>query len=419
MQTSLSKPIPYIIHQHAEESAILHNIRLHQVVAPHFKLHHLRRIDDRIAAHLDGLAVAGDYGLRVCKEALEIAGIGEAFTATVRAIEENDEIYLDKLFALGETVPKVQSGITSAFSWVSAQFLKGIGAKLLTSTDPLKLRAGIDACVSHCIDPGKVLASLISQSDTVLRARALCAAAEMGRRDLRSQCEQYLSDKDFTCRFSAAWSAVLLGNRTNAMHVLKQYAGSLNPLQQPALQLVLKVIAMTEAHDLLKKLAVDVANMKSLIIGTGIAGDPFYIPWLIKQMDDPKHTRLAGEAFSFITGLDLAYFDLERDAPGGADAGPDDDPENENVKMDEDDNLPWPDPAKIQTWWDSNRINFINGERYFMGKLVSREHCMLVLKEGFQRQRIAAAQYLSMLDPETLLFPTEAPAWRQQRWLNT
>lgn len=79
----MQKSIPHIIRQHAEESAILYNIRLHQVAAPHVKLHHLRRIDDRIAAHLDGLAVAGDYGLKVCEEALEDAGAGEVFTASV------------------------------------------------------------------------------------------------------------------------------------------------------------------------------------------------------------------------------------------------------------------------------------------------------------------------------------------------
>ncbi len=417
MLVNSSKPIPHIIQQHAEESAILHNIRLRQVSAPHVKLHHLRRIDDRIAAHLDGLAVAGEYGLKVCEEALENAGVGEIFTATVRAIEENDENRLDKLFALGSAVLKVQFGLTSAFSWVSAQFLKGIGAKLLISTNPLKQRAGIDACVTHRVDPGMVLTSLVHHNDTVLRARALRAAGEMGRHDLRSQCEQYLSDKDITCRFWAAWSALLSGNRTNAMDVLEQYACSINLFQQSALQLILKVLPMVDSHELLKKLTVDTANVRSLIFGAGITGDPVYVPWLIKQMDNPKLARLAGESFSYITGLDLSYLDLERDAPEEVELGPNDDPENNNVQMDEDDNLPWPDPIKIQMWWNTYSVNFTKGKRYFMGKPVSREHCMQVLKEGFQRQRIAAAQYLCLFDPGVSVFPTAAPAWRQKRML--
>lgn len=40
-----------------------------------------------------------------------------------------------------------------------------------------------------------------------------------------------------------------------------------------------------------------------------------------------------------------------------------------------------------------------------------------LLREGFQRQRIAAAEYLCLLQPGTPLFYTSAPAWRQKRWL--
>ena len=418
MLANTLKPLPQIVQQHAEESAILHNIRSIQAVAPHVKLHHLRRIDDRIAAHLDGLAVAGEYGSRVCEAALESVGAGEVFAAAIRAIEEKDEQWLVKLFALATAIPEVQPGLISAFGWISAQHLQGIGVSLLASPDSLKQQVGITACALHRVDPGMVLTSLINHQQPQLRARALRAAGELGRRDLRFACEQSLTDKDVTCRFWAAWSAILLGNRTSAVEVLKIYSLTTNSFQELALQQVLKVLALTDIHVSLKTLAQNASHTRCLIQGTGISGDPYYIPWLIKQMDEPKFSRLAGESFSFVTGLDLAYLDLERDAPEEIKLGPDDDPENNNVQMDEDDNLPWPDPAKIQTWWDANRINFINGERYFMGKLISREHCMQILKEGFQRQRIAAAQYLCLLEPGTQLFPTSVPAWRQQRWLS-
>ena len=417
MQTSFSNPIPHIIQQHAEESAILHNIRLRQVSAPHVKLHHLRRIDDRIAAHIDGLTVAGEYGSKVCEAALESVGIGEVFTAAIRAIEEKDEQWLDKLFALAAAVPEVQPGLISAFGWISAQHLQGIGASLLASSDPFRQQVGIAACVSHRVDAGVVLTSLINHQQPQLRARALRAAGELGRRDLRSACEQSLTDKDVTCRFWAAWSAVLLGNRTSAVEVLKAYSLTINSFQEYALQLVLKVLAITDIHTLLKTLAQNASNMRCLIQGAGISGDPYYVPWLIKQMDEPKFSRLAGESFSFITGLDLAYLDLEQDAPEGIELGPDEDPENNNVQMDEDDNLPWPDPTKIQAWWDANKSSFTNGERYFMGKLISREHCIQILKEGFQRQRTVAALYLCLINSGIQLFPTAAPAWRQKRML--
>jgi hypothetical protein len=52
-----------------------------------------------------------------------------------------------------------------------------------------------------------------------------------------------------------------------------------------------------------------------------------------------------------------------------------------------------------------------------MGATPSRDHCLRVRKEAGQRQRRAASEYLCLLHPGTVLFPTCAPAWRQQRWL--
>jgi uncharacterized protein (TIGR02270 family) len=85
--------------------------------------------------------------------------------------------------------------------------------------------------------------------------------------------------------------------------------------------------------------------------------------------------------------------------------------------MDPDEGLPWPDVAKVERWWAANSGRFALGTRYFMGAPVTREHCIGVLKNGYQRQRILAAHYLCLLDPGTPLFNTSAPAWRQQRLL--
>jgi uncharacterized protein (TIGR02270 family) len=362
------------------------------------------------------LAVAGKYGSGVCEAALESPGVGEVFAATVRAIEEKDQPRLDKLFALVNAVPEAQPGLISAFGWVSAPYLQGTGASLLASMELFRRQVGIAACVMHRVDPGAVLTQSLAHTEPQLRARALRAAGELGRRDLLAACGDALQDEDGACRFWGAWSAVLLGNRDKALEAMRAFLLLPNTYRQFAL-LMLKPVAPPQANELLKVLARDPANMRLLVQGAGIAGDPYYIPWLIKQMEDLKLARLAGESFSFITGLDLAYLDLERNAPEGVEFGPNDNPEDENVTMDEDDNLPWPDPIKIQAWWENNKSRFTNGVRYFMGAPVTREQCLHVLKEGYQRQRIAAALYLCLLEPGTKLFPTSAPAWRQQRWL--
>lgn len=418
MQAISRRPIAVVVQQHAEESAILRNTRSVLAVAPHVKLHHLRRLDDRIAAHLDGLAVADEFGWGLCEAALERPGAGEVFAAAVRAIEDKNSAGLEKLLALAETVPESRRGLVSAFGWVPAESLKDTIKNLLASSNAFQCQVGLAACAMHQVDPGTALDATIADTDPMLRARGLRVAGEIGRRDLLAACISALVDDDAACRFWAARSVALVGDQGKAIDVLKNLALYPGPFRMLALQLLLKFIGVPQANELLKTLARDPANIRLLIQGAGIVGDPYYVPWLIKQMADLKLTRLAGESFSFITGLDLAYLDLERKPPEDFESGPNDDPEDDNVEMDEDESLPWPDPVKIQAWWDANKTRFTPGVRYFMGEPVTREHCIHVLKEGYQRQRIAAALYLCLLEPGTKLIPTKAPAWRQKRWLS-
>ena len=417
MQSIARSPIPVVVSQHVEDAAALRSTRTHLVSAPHVKLLHLGRLDERLAAHLDGVSVAGDFGARLAAAALESPGTGQVFVATVGTIQSGQADGLDKLFSLIEAVPDARKGFTSAFGWVSKDTLKGTASALLNAAAPFRKLVGITACALHRVDPGAALNPAISSSDALVRARSLRCAGEVGRRDQLPACVEHLKDEDAVSAFWAAWSSTLLGDRSKSIGVLRGLTITPSSCRERAVQLALKLLALPEAHELLKSFSKDPANQRVLLQGAGIAGDPHYVPWLIKQMEDLKLTRLAGESFSFITGLDLAYLDLERKPPEGTELGPTDNPEDEDVAMDADDSLPWPDPVKIQKWWDANKHRFQPGVRYFMGEPVNIENCKRVLREGFQRQRIAAALYLSLLQPGTPLFPTSAPAWRQQRWL--
>ncbi len=417
MLAASHQPIGVVLHQHTEEAAILRHTRSVLLRAPHVKLHHLARIDDRIAAHLDGLAVAGEFGASLCDAAMETPGTGEVFASAVGAITRKDRARLDKLFALAEVEAQAKRGLISAFGWVSSYDLKGTVAELLASPEPIRRELGIAACVMHWVDPGAMIAKAIEDPDAALRVRALRAAGELGRRDLVPACLAWLEDEDQKARFWAAASSLLLGNRDWALATLGSLAMQPGHLQAQALGLWLKAVDLPSGHRVLQSLAWDQAQQRLLIWGAGVCGLSRYAPWLIGLMADDKTARLAGEAFSTITGLDLAWLDLECKPPEDFEPGPSDNPEDPDVDMDPDDSLPWPDQAKIKAWWDANGQRFQPDLRYFCGQPVGMEHCRQVLRDGFQRQRIAAALYLSLLQPGTVLFPTRAPAWRQARLL--
>ena len=412
--------VPVVAMQHVEEAAYLRRVRSVLVRGPRVRLLHLGRLDERIAAHLDGIRVAGAYGIGLAHQALERPGAGEVFVATVRAIEDHDTERLDKLVAIAEALPSSVAGLLSAFGWTSVAGLQGIAKPLLESMRPWRREVVLATCGMHAVDPGVVLARALHDDIASLRARALLVAGRCGRRDLVDACLGAIADEDERCAFEAARSALLLGDRTESLMSLEALAlgkGGVAPPNLAALQVVLKVVSPKRARAMLASLANDPAQIRILIRGIAVAGDPHYVPWLIAQMEDLKLTRLAGEAFSFITGLDLAYLDLDRKPPDGIEFGPNDDPDDENVAMDEDESLPWPDPAKLHAWWMKNGSRFTPGRRYFMGDEPTPQKCLDVLKTGFQRQRIAAAEHRTLLTLGTPLFNVAAPSWRQQRLL--
>ncbi len=410
--------MPVVVQQHAEDAAMLHNTRFFLEAAPHVTLPQLRRHDDRLAAHLDGLAVAGEYGSKLAMAALDRPGRGEAFTATVRAIEDRDVLGLDRLLAIAEAVPECLAGVISAFGWVDAVSLRDITKSLLDSPSALRRQVGLAACEMHQADPGPaVVEAALRDGDAALRARALRFIARLGQVDKLSACMNALADEDPRCAFDAARGAALLGDRGASVAALYAIATVPGPWRNGALAVLLKLQKPADTHTTLKSLAQDPECLRLLIQGIGVAGDPHFMPWVFQQMQDLKLARLAGESFSLVTGLDLAYLDLEFKPPEGVDFGPNDDPDDDNVAMDEDESLPWPDVGKVTAWWRANGSRFASGTRYFMGEPPLNAHCLDVLKNGFQRQRMAAATYLCLLKPGAPLFNTAAPTWRQQQLL--
>lgn len=413
----MGAPVLAVVQQHAEDAVVLRNTRTHLVRAAHVKLVQLARLDERLAGHLDGLAVAGEHGARIATELLEAAGPAKVFVAAVCAIEARDPVGLERLFALVQMLPGLRPSLVSAFGWVPATSLLGITRALLDSAGALQRAIGLSACAMHGVEPGHALDAALTNEHPSLRAHALRLIARLGDGVRLPACVAAVTGVDEGCTREASHAAVLLGHRGQPLAVLERLALAPGPEQWRSLSLLLKVLDPAEARTVLTTLARDATMARLLIRGIGVAGDAGFLPWLLRQMDDPALARIAGEAFSLITGLDLALLDLERDAPAGVAFGPNDDPDDDDTSMDEDAGLPWPDPDRLEAWLQREGQHLVGGVRWFMGAPVSPGHCLHVLRHGFQRQRSAAAVHLSLLAPGTPLFDTAAPAGRQQRRL--
>ncbi|MEN8178389.1 MAG: TIGR02270 family protein [Pseudomonadota bacterium] len=410
--------IPLITDQHTEEAAFLWLLRDGGAVSdPHYSLKDLTELDNRVDAHLDGLRIAGEVGWEICLKALEIGEPGEVFAASVLAFESGNGQRIDAVLGTGLANEENFRALISAIGWIDYKQISPLIRHMLVAKSSDFRRVGIAASAVHRQDPGQILQHAIESDDALMSARALKAAGELKRKDLLPAFAKPFNSEDETCRFWAAWSAVLLGDRLQAKEALKQTVTSESQFRDRALQMVLRTMDGKEAQSWLKGLAQNPDWLRDVVVGAGVSGDPAFIPWLIQQMEIPELARVAGEAFSMITGVDLAYEDMEGEMPEGFEAGPTENPEDEDVEMDADEDLPWPAPELIQAWWEKNRPNFQIGARYLAGQPISAAQCKKVLISGFQRQRNAAALEFALIDPRAPLFPTKAPGFVQQRLL--
>jgi uncharacterized protein (TIGR02270 family) len=399
----------------------LWNIRDAGTRAVNIRLVDLSRLDERIDAFVDAAGVFG-AGITPTGEASDaIASVSLLFARASLALLHTSLHELITVVVDGQQGAEDQSscdtvqGLCAALSWVPAVVANKAIAELLVLGAPCARAAAIATFGTRRSDPRLLLAPTLADPSSLIRARAYRTTGQLGRADLMAQLRTGLTDPDHECRFWSAWAAARMG-ATEPLDTLADIAWNNLARADRALDLLLRRLDVPQAKAWLREFAKLPDRRRDLIRATGVVGDPHYVPWLIEHMAEPATARLAGESFSMITGLDLAYRDLDRRPPADFQSGPNDDPADENVALDEDENLPWPDPERIGPWWTANRSRFIVGTPYFLGTPKATADWLQALSDAFQRQRHAAALELAIRQPDKAMFEVRARG-RLQRQL--
>lgn len=389
---------------------LFRSIAVHQ---PHYYIADLMELDKRIEARLDLLMSSQDLGWEACEAVLESQQPGEAFTAAVVALRSHDIGKIQIAIESGIKLPSTFRGLTSAFGWLPSEIARPWMERLLKGKDMNHKCLGIAAASVRREDPGEILNDILKREDCrkhiPLYARALRLVGELRRQDLMPAVQASLNSKEPEIVFWANWAGILLGQHALAAN-LRSAVLKPGPLQGRAIQLALRVLPIEQGREWISALTKDPANVRAVITATGVLGDPHAVNWLITKMAEPALARLAGEAFSMITGVDLEKHDLIPAVTPNLAAIPNDDPLDNFVGLDEDENLPWPDPEKIAALWRNHGQHFLVGRRYFCGKTISPDWLRNRLQEGSQRQRHGAALELALVDTQSRLVNTRARA---------
>lgn len=407
-----------VVAQHAEDAAFLWFSRDSAVRAPHYYLKDLARLDERVEANVDGLRVAGSVGWNLASEALKQGGPGELFAASVLAFESKDAKRIAEVLDPISKDPSLARAAISALSWMRFEDAKPVLDELIRSPRPDVRRVAIGGYAAHRNYPGESLRNALTDADAALRIRAFQAAAELGRIELAYGIARHIGNDEPAASFWAAWSAARLGLRGHDVtDVLCGAAESDALYADSALQIFLRCLRLPESHDWISRMLKDPKRQRRGVQGIGVVGDPARVSELIGYVQIETLSRVAGEAFSMITGVDLKYIDLDRPKPESFESGPSDDPEDAEVAMDQDEDLPWPAPDLVRKWWDKHEHEFHSEVRYLRGKPIEPANLIDALKSGYQRQRAAAALELALLRPSEPLFEVRAPGRRQQEAL--
>ena len=305
-------------------------------------------------------------------------------------------------------------GLVSALAWIERGHAARAIEHLIETPRPRTRWLAVAACGMRRMAHMSELETALVDPEPLVRARAARTAGELGRLDLRDVLNTLLEDPDGDCRFWGAWAATRLG-AARGVRVLAEFATGRDRRADLALDHLLRCLSIDRANALLRQLSRDPRRHLAFIRSLSAIGDVACVPWLLDQLDNPVVARAAGDTFATLTGAEIG--DLARSAPPDVPSQPSDDPADDDVEVDPDDGLEWPDPKKLQMWWQTNGNSFRPGIAYFLGAPKEAANWIAVLNGASQGCRRAAAFELALRRPGEAMFEVRARGDLQRRLL--
>ena len=391
----------HLYEQHVDNASFLWVMRSHVIHQPHYTLSDIAELDERIDSHLDALMLSVHQAWKYCLLSLEFEEPGEVFTAAIIAIRSNETKKIQLVVEAGLKNDETFKGLVSALGWLPSNLAHPWIKKFLFSKDIQHKYLAIAVCGIRRENPeifGKSLDELLKREDCIsnekLYAQCLCLIGECRLQEYMPDLNRAMNSSDSNTssnravNFWANWSAVLLGN-TTAINNLKVYVMEEGPYQQQAIQLAFRVLSVEQGRAWIGELLENKNQIRNVIKAVAVLGDPHAISWLIQLMKQVELARLCGEAFTTITGIDL-----EQCQPGQEDLDNLQQSltlDDEDMAVDEDENLLWPDASKVELAWRQCSEGFVLGERYFMGKAIGQVSLVEKTEELGMRRRVGVS----------------------------
>ena len=419
-----------LILQHAEDAAFYWTQRSTKAHSPLLHFDRLTHFDRQLTAHLDGLRVAGDVGWECALKNLQRwKHAGEAFVAYVLAIESGDKTRLQTLWSVVEKNPEtMQDGLISALAWVAEETaVPWMDYWLPLTNYPRLQQIALHAFALRRLEPDAALDDFFASPDATVREAVCVLTGRVRSARYIPLLETAKKDAAPEVREAAAIALLLLGQGEKTLSDLWQASLHWNEIAANSKGWTKSMAirraeaaarhighALPVSHEGVRQLMEKIPARQGLIV-LAHHGDPATAQWIIGAMSRKDLARLAGWAFTMVTGADLDALRLTAAAPE-PDTNED---ERKTPLQDPDIGLSWPHPTAVDTWWSKNGNSYAPGSRLLHGQPVAdRIHNIDLLSNAAQATRWAAAFNLALNDKKAPYFETNAAASEQRAVLD-
>lgn len=451
--------VPRVVEIHAGDASFLWGVRRKAVSSQKYRLRDLARADERVEAHLEGVEVAGGEGWAKLVDDLEI-GLSEAiFAGSVWAMRMGDEGRFAAALDTAQDDRVKLDAVVSAFGWawsggtandrpalpltlvgpqdpaLAAQVMEGNqrpadcwARRLLADGNASSRYVAIGAFAVCRVRPTdtEIDAMCMNEAHPPVVARAARMLGQIGIAQAVGTLEYLLGHPDAEVRQSAAWSmAVLHPQGRSHLPVLVAAAQDEQP-NVDAVEMAARKLPADQVQGLARELA-SAGRVRTALIACAACGAPSLIDAILPHLAEPATARMAGFAFSQITGADLVKLDLELQSTAKATPSPGrqaqmtgavEDTVDEaapTAEEEADSHLPIPDPERVAEWWHNHGAEFSPTVRYLAGRPVTEPGLRQTMIDGTQPQRRAAAIELACLRRRGPVYNTSQPGFVQAR----
>ncbi|HEX5749510.1 MAG TPA: TIGR02270 family protein [Archangium sp.] len=412
-----------VVEQHLEETTFFWSQWERGLVAPDYSLTELaERVEERLHAHLQGLIFGGrPVAERLLRPVLELPedelDPPQLTAAALALLEGWDDTQAEAVVARFQECGAAQrAAIQRALERATRENIITRLVPLLGRAEPDLQAAVLEIVAFRGEKPGFGLEHLLTSEEPRLVAGALRIARTQPARTLKPEFLRrpllWPETRDLALEV-----AVIHGDQ-RAWPLCRELVATRRPESRTAMVLLAMHGGRSELELLLDCLAIP-EQRRDALWALGFSGHLEAVAACLELLNDTECRRLAGEAFSAITGLELTeqFAREEQEEPREEPIPLEEERLDEDLLPAPEAAIPLPEPEAIRAWWKDARRDFSPGTRYLYGSPLDRESLLNALETAPMRRRHVLALRLAIESRGELQLNTLASTSRQLQQL--